>query len=494
MRLLLEILTVTGDEGHVWTWRVDAVPGRNGEPWMIADVERLTEIDGLYRLALDASAEWDVRDAIVSAPDLTLTIASGYAFVARVTDGPTAVVFVGRGRADFTPAPEAERGQMRIFAGTEALHTGFTTLFIRLTPAEFAARVTDGALTPRPVDATHLRRATQVFDARAPQQLSDRPQRSEHVAVVAGAASTAISSPRSAPGSTAISPMRARRPSRKTSRSSTGGVAATSPSTPRPTRWRRAGRSSARTTARLRRHALRRVDASFSPERLWLDGTATMSVHTRNALSGTVTIHLAESLVVRAITSPQLGGRLLHLRVVGQNNVLVGLPGTIAPDSDFDLVVTYGGRLLPQSVEREAAAVQGQTQAPVQEVAIPPEPQWTYSNRSYWYPQAPVTDYATADVAITVPGEYDVVASGTPRGGPSIVAPAAPGQRPRKRFVFESAEPAALSRVRGQPLPVVAAGAAQAAGRSGSDDADRRRPTRASPDACASSATRRATS
>jgi hypothetical protein len=441
VRLLLEILTVTGDEGHVWTWRIDAVPGRNGEPWMIGDVERLTEIDGLYRLALDASAEWDVRDAIVSAPDLTLTLASGYAFAARVTDGPTAVVFVGRGRADFTPAPEAERGQMRIFAGTEALHTGFTTLFIRLTPAEFAARVTGGALTPRPVDATHLRRATQVFDAGLPNsfqidlndlstsQWSLVPQHGDFVAEIGTGKYGNLTYARSTSEPEDISFFDRRRRRNIAVYTSADTLAARGPF------FSEDDKLDYDVT-----HY--RVDASFSPERLWLDGTATMSVHTRNALSGTVTIHLAEPLVVRAITSPQLGGRLLHLRVVGQNNVLVGLPGTIAPNSDFDLVVTYGGRLPPQSVEREAAAVQGQTQAPVQEVAIPPEAQWTYSNRSYWYPQAPVTDYATADVAITVPGEYDVVASGTPRGGPSIVAPAAPGQRPRKRFLFESAEPA----------------------------------------------------
>ena len=47
---------------------------------------------------------------------------------------------------------------------------------------------------------------------------------------------------------------------------------------------------------------------------------------------------------------------------------------------------------------------------------IPLEPQSTYSNRSYWYPQATVTDYATAKMTLTVPGDFDVVASGTRPG------------------------------------------------------------------------------
>jgi hypothetical protein len=187
---------------------------------------------------------------------------------------------------------------------------------------------------------------------------------------------------------------------------------------------------------------------------LWIDGTATISVHARDTLAGVMTLHLADPLVVRSITSPEFG-RLLHLRVVGQNNILVGLPGLIAPGTDFDLVVTYGGRLQPQSVEREAVTVAQDQQDRVPEIIVPPEAQWVYSNRSYWYPQGTVTDYATATMALTVPGEFDVVASGTPQGAPSLL-PAAAGQKPRKRFVFAATQPArylAFAVSRFQSLP-----------------------------------------
>ncbi|MEZ5286984.1 MAG: hypothetical protein R2712_19695 [Vicinamibacterales bacterium] len=43
---------------------------------------------------------------------------------------------------------------------------------------------------------------------------------------------------------------------------------------------------------------------------------------------------------------------------------------------------------------------------------LPPEPNWLFSNRAHWYPQGQVTDYATANLRVTVPSEYDVVASG----------------------------------------------------------------------------------
>jgi predicted metalloprotease with PDZ domain len=106
-------------------------------------------------------------------------------------------------------------------------------------------------------------------------------------------------------------------------------------------------------------------------------------------------------------------------------------------DTDFELVITYSGRLAPQGFDREAVTVQ---QAQDDVIMIPLEPQFLYSNRSYWYPQAPVTDYATAKLTITVPGEFDVVASGTPQGPATILPPVA-GARGRKKFVFGAAQP-----------------------------------------------------
>jgi hypothetical protein len=41
-----------------------------------------------------------------------------------------------------------------------------------------------------------------------------------------------------------------------------------------------------------------------------------------------------------------------------------------------------------------------------------PEPNFLLSNRSYWYPQNTVSDYATASLRITVPQGYTCVASG----------------------------------------------------------------------------------
>ena len=86
------------------------------------------------------------------APDLTLEMSSGRAFVAETPDGPTAVVLLGRGRMRFTPPDPAERTQVRIFAGDEALVADIDMAFLRFSPAEFESLFDPAALRPRAVD------------------------------------------------------------------------------------------------------------------------------------------------------------------------------------------------------------------------------------------------------------------------------------------------------------------------------------------------------
>jgi hypothetical protein len=440
MRLLLEVFTERGMEGRVTTWRVDVEPvnGIDG-PWGIASIERLTVVTGLYRLAIDTSVEYVVRNLVIAQPDLTLSLPSGYAFLARTPAGPTAVVLVGRGRVEFAPAPEAERAQVRIFAGADALKTGFDAVFLRVNPAEYASQIDQSALTPRPsVDGGHARRATQVLETYLPrsfridlndlsaEEWSLSPSGSDFVAEIVTGRHGALTYARANSEPEDISFFDRRRHRNIAVYASSGKLASRG----------RFFSEDDKVDYDITRYE---IEASFAPERMWVDGTAKITLRTRQSYLSTLTLRLADPLVVRSVTSPQFG-RLLHLRVVGQNNVLVGFPGTVVSESDIEVVVTYGGRLPPQSVDREAIAL-GQDQARGDQIVIPVEPVYIYSNRSYWYPQAPVTDFATATLTVTVPGEMDAIATGT-REGPPVLVPAAPGQRPRKRYVFESAHPA----------------------------------------------------
>ena len=80
------------------------------------------------------------------------------------------------------------------------------------------------------------------------------------------------------------------------------------------------------------------------------------------------------------------------------------------------------------------------------------EPSFLYSSRSYWYPQAPVSDYATARIRISVPPAIDCVASGELEPGfPAIVAGKDPDAEPQGARLHGGAA-AALSRLHPQPL------------------------------------------
>jgi hypothetical protein len=439
VRLLLETLTDRNAEGRVTTWRLDVEPtGSAADQWAIAYVERLSTISGLYRLALDTTTEYDVKNLVITAPDLTLSLPSGQAFLSKTRDGPTAVVLLGRGRLEFSPKAEAERGQVRIFSGAEALKTDFSVVFLRVPPYEFAERIAAEALTPRSVvDPRHVRRASQAFETYLPKSFqlglddlssarwSLTPSSNDFVAEIVTARHGALTYARSNAEPEDVSLF-----NRRTHRN----IAVYPSDAKLATRGRFFSEDDRRDYDVTRYE----IETSFAPDRLWIDGTARLSIRTRSSYFSTLTLRLADSLVVRSVTSPQFG-RLLHLRVLGQNNVLVGFPATVVADTDLDLVITYGGRLPPQGFDREAVTVQ---QDRVQEdaIQIPVEPQFLYSNRSYWYPQATVTDYATARLTITVPGEFDVVASGTLQA-PATIMPAAPGARARKKFVFEAAQP-----------------------------------------------------
>ena len=157
-----------------------------------------------------------------------------------------------------------------------------------------------------------------------------------------------------------------------------------------------------------------------------------MRLTVRATAVGTLTFKLAESLNVYGVVAEGMG-RLLALRVRGQNSVLVNLPRTLVRGTTISLTITYGGRLPGASADREAVAVQ-QDVAYQEEFALAAEPRLLYSNRSYWYPQAPVTDYATGVLRLTVPDKRACVASGTPASGNPVRVTSTRG--PGLRYVF----------------------------------------------------------
>ena len=164
-----------------------------------------------------------------------------------------------------------------------------------------------------------------------------------------------------------------------------------------------------------------------------------MRLTVRSPAVATLTLKLAESLNVYGIVGDNGLGRLLALRVRGQNSVLVNLPRTLVRGTTVTLTIAYGGRLAGANPDREAVGVQQDT-AIHEEFALTAEPRLVYSNRSYWYPQAPVTDYATGVLRLTVPDRRACVASGTPATGNPVRVTTARGSS--LRYVFLVNQPA----------------------------------------------------
>jgi Peptidase family M1 domain len=440
-RLLLEIFSARQAEARVFTWQMDVAVAPGGDAadpgaWRIVRLDRLSFVSGLFKLALDVSRQYDVRNLTLKGADLTLQIATGAAFVATTPDGPTAIVLLGPGRLQFSPPDPSERTQIKIFSGSEGLTADFDAVLVRIRPSDFATSFADGTLTQRVVAPTDARRASSYFEEYIGRTLNvdlndlnrDRwsllPQPGDLIAEIRTKRYGTLTYARIQSDAEDVSFFDRRRKKNIAVYASREKLAAR-------------GRFYSEDDGIDYDIVSYDIEADFRPERLWIDGRAGLALKILTPAANSITLKIADPLIVRSVVAKELG-RLMFLRVVGQNAVIVNFPVPVPEGTMLNMQVVYGGRLEPQELDREAIVLD-QEQEPVM---LQPEPRYIYSNRSYWYPQATVADYATARLEITVPAEYDAVASGTPAGPPARAAgPVKPGERPRKMFVFNSDKP-----------------------------------------------------
>ena len=425
-RLLVEWFNETGTEGRLSTWGLEAVP--HGAAWRIARATRLSSVAGLYRLSLNPARQFDLRNFTLQATDLSLHLTSGTAFVAETSEGVTAVVLLGQGEMRFTPPDAAEQTQVRILCGDRALRAPFDAAFIRVRPSDFAASFPASAMTARAVSADDLRRAEEIFDLYVGKtlqlDLADLSTGRWSITPIAG---------------DFIAEIRTRRLGSLTYTKS-GNEAEDVSLFDRERRRNISVYASKEKLAQRGRFYSEddlvdydilayEIDAAYAPDRMHIEGTARVKVKVRAAAASTLALRLAESLVVRSVHTEN-HGRVLHLRVIGQNTLLVNLPGYVLGGTELWLTIQYGGRVQPQELDREAIVVGQEAQ---EQITIPPEPRLLYSHRSYWYPQSSVSDYATAKITMTLPSEYDLVATGMPQTAVS--------HRGRRVAVFQTDRP-----------------------------------------------------
>jgi len=441
-RLVVDAFIEHGWRGRIGTWQFD-IKRVEGEGWQIADQDRLSAVVNLYRLSLDTHQQYEARNLKIQAEDLTLTLVEGSVFKVEAGESLIGLVLLGKGEMKFRPSPEAERGQVKIFSGGETLETRFDAAYVQM--GMTAPHLDVAALVPRAVDPRDVKRAEQVFREESTKSytvdLADltrdtwwlMPGAEDFLAEVRTRNFDTLTYTRSSSEVEDISLFDRRRRRNIAVYSSKDKLAARGPFYNEDD---------------LMPYDVLdyEINVTSLPDRQWIEGRTKMRIRVRTAGLGQLAIRLADSLVVRSVTSDQLG-RLYHLRVNNQNIVLVSLPGVLARDAQISLTIVYGGRLEPQTEDREALAQPGQGQAqrenPLSTVPeamlVRIESSYLYSNRSHWYPQSTVSDYATATMHITVPANYGCVASGvaSPDSPRLIKADDAPTARKVYEFTAE---------------------------------------------------------
>ena len=440
-RLLLDVFADFGAHARVATWRLDVrrISDAGDRQWLIVDEERVSSVENIYRLALNPAKQFTARNLKVAGEDLDLTLAEGTVFVSEVDIGVTAVVLLGRGTMNFHPAPETERGQVKLFCGSETLDATFNSAFLRVNPADFDAFVAKDQLQAIAVDARELRRAQEVFSGDSSKSFvidlgdlsrdawSLLPLPGDMVAEVHTRKYDALTYARSSSEAEDITLF---------DRKHKHNIALYA------SKDRLAKRGAFYDEDALADYDVLDydVDVAAYPDRQWIDGRAILRLRVKSSGASTLSLRLADSLSVQSITSREYG-RLFGIRVKNQNLVVVSLPTFVAKGTQITLFINYAGRLEPQSADRETVQLGGGPPIGDDSPLVTPEKSYLYSNRSFWYPQATVSDYASAKIRLTVPAAFDCVASGELDTGYPILYGGPDPASIRKHYVFTASAP-----------------------------------------------------
>jgi hypothetical protein len=428
--VLADVLISRGRVGRIATWLLAAQPrAASSDRYELTAFSEVAALDSLLRLSLDTTKQFTIKNLTLALTDLSLKMDSGIAFVAESDNGVTAMVLRGKGEVVFSPSDPAEQTQLRLFNGGRfPLATPIDSAFLRLNPGEFAERIPGASLTPATrINQNELRRAEEIFADLAPRSYNldlseltaDRwylePSYGNFVVEFRSGRHgwlTYVRSPNDPDDITLFDRGRNRNISIYAS----------------PEKLKARGRFYTEDTDIAYDVERYDLDLTFDPQRAFISGRGTLHVKIRAQAAGTLTFRLAQQLAVSSVSSPQFG-YLLALRVTGQNNLLVSLPRLVDRGTELVFEIQYSGRLDPQAVDREALAPDGQVQDP-ESPMLTPEPRFLYSNRVFWYPQAQVSDYATAHLRLSVPAEYQIVASGKLMHSAIAASPGEPGRGP----------------------------------------------------------------
>ena len=407
-----DVLTEYGRTARVGTFLVRVFrESAEATEWRLARLNVLTTVRGLYRLSVNASKQYRIVNLALNAEDFELRIPSGVGFVAETDAGVTGIVILGNGEMTFSPTPPAEKGQVRIYSGSDVHTSRFDWVYLRAHPAEFDRRLDVSTFHARDVDARDLRRAEAVFQENLPRsfgiELADLSRERWSVIPKFGDFVAEMNTGRA--HLTYMRSVNEAEDIRYIDRTRSRTIAIY------PSKEKLATRGPFFNEDDQVDFDIVNfdIDASLDPRREWIEGKATLLLTARRSPISSIVLSLAEPLTVRSVTSTR-HGYLMALRVSGQDDIIINLPEALRPEELLDLEFVYGGRLPAIPPEREAVDVRSETFAQSNDFfSIQALPSYIYTGRSGWYPQGDVTDYATATMRLRVPDGYTTVASGS---------------------------------------------------------------------------------
>ena len=374
---------------------------RTASGWRIESKQIFDGIDSLVHLALQKRG-YVAAGQTIELEDFTLRMIEGTIFLNTEEAGPTALVFVGKGRVTFKPQPKTERGQMKIFAKSEVLEDEVSRAFLRLHPADLYRTLRPGSFVDDPKSTDRFGAATDYFeDHKNDAFILDAQIAGAPWWLLPGLGDAGIVFETKRFGALTLT----------LSAAETEGVTLFKRRTRRQISAypRAAGPDPAEGDDLVLDVIHHDLSLSLNPATFDLTGRDTLTMDIRAPLTS-FRFHLDDDLRVRSVISAE-GGRHLFFRVRGQDSVLVSMGSLAGSLGRVNLTVDYIGRLPAGTVESEAMqGAQDPGLDPMPTVVI--DPALIYSTRRAFYPQVGYEDYATSTLKVTVPAEWTVVAGG----------------------------------------------------------------------------------
>jgi hypothetical protein len=378
--------------------------------WAIVAREVVGQIDGLVHLGLDPQG-YRAEGLTLRLPDFELRLEKGTLFSSLPSLGPTALVFVGEATVRFSPGSPTEAEQLRQYGGAPVLEQRVRTAFVRIHPADLHKVLQPVRLDADPDAARRLPAAQRVWDQQVSRAfLLDTTLPRSPWWLIPGLGDALVSF----------------ETGRGTLQFTVSGDDPEGLQLADRTRKRqiclypRDGGEPDYDEDERRAYDILHHDLSvrFDPERFGLVGTDTLRLRLLGPVA-TIRLRLEDDLRVLSVSSPQVGEHLFF-RVRNQDALLVALGPLSGSTGEIELTVRYAGAHRPQPVEHEA--LQGPqdpntTIGPVKDGALEEDQVvldtvLTYTNRTAWYPQGVVDDFATADLRLDVPVQQTAVTGG----------------------------------------------------------------------------------